>query len=148
MKSITASYSLAGCRMGDETALFPLKNGSGVVLGEASIPETLYIAGADCFKPDVFVQTTYTQIKELMRTTSREEAKIIFPQVWNVLKNTDTDVVYARGGEDWDNLMQDIIIYYVARFKLFGTPMPSVSAEGMPQMSESNQKKATFVCRE
>ena len=140
MTSITASHSLAGCRVGDYATVFPLKNETGVVLSEASVPETLYISGADCFKPDVFVQTTHAHIKELMEMTTKNDAKIIFPQVWGALKNTNTDTVYARGGEDWDNFMEDILIYYVCRFKLFGTPMPSVGAEGFPQLSESNPK--------
>lgn len=147
MESITASYSLAGARIGNENALFPLKNETGVVLSEASTPETLYISGTDCFKPDVFVQTTHKHIKDLMEMTTKNDAKRIFPQVWNVLKNTDTDTVYARGGGDWDNLMEDIIIYYVCRFRLFGTPMPSVSGEGLPQLSEETQK-ATVDRRE
>ena len=140
MEAITASHSLACARMGDQTAIFPLKNETGTVLSEASTPEILYIAGTDCFKEGVFVQTTHTHIKELMTDISKADAKIIFPQVWWALKSTDTDTAYARGGEQWALLMEDIIIYYVCRFKLFGTPMPSVSAEGMPQMSESNQK--------
>jgi len=140
MTSITASHSLAGCRVGDHATVFPLKNETGTVLSEASTPEILYISGADCFKPDVIVQTTHKEIKKIMNDISKNDAKTIFPQVWGALKNTDTDTAYARGGKEWDNLMEDIIIYYVCRFKLFGTPMPSVSAEGMPQMSESNQK--------
>jgi hypothetical protein len=141
MEAINASYSLACGRVGDQTTFFPLKNEAGFVLNEANpIPETLYISGADCFKPDVFVQTTRTHIKELMDMTTKNDAKIIFPQVWGALKNTNTDTVYARGGEEWDNFMEDILIYYVCRFKLFGTPMPSAFAEGMPQLSESNPK--------
>ena len=139
MEAITASYSLSCARIGDTATIFPLKNGAGFVLNEANpIPETLYISGEDCFKKGVVVQTTRKYIKELMDMTTKNDAKIIFPQVWGALKNTDTDTVYARGGEEWSNFMDDIIIYYVCRFKLFGTPMPMVEEHLIPQSQKNN----------
>jgi hypothetical protein len=127
--------------VGDQITFFPLKNEAGVILNEVSTPEILYISGADCFKPDVIVQTTHKEIKKLMNDTSKNDAKAIFLQVWGNLKNTDSDIVYARGGTEWSNLMNDILIYYVCRVKLFGTPIPSVSAEGLPHLSNGQSVK-------
>ena len=143
METLNASQSLVCGRVGDYATFIPLKNGEGFVLNEANpIPETLFISGADCFKDDVVVQTTRKEIMDLMESTTKDEAKVIFPQVWNVIKNTDTDKVYARGGKAWTNFMQDIIIYYVARFKLFGTPMPMIEDPRIPKLSK-NKPKAT-----
>jgi hypothetical protein len=141
MDALKANHSLVCGRVGDYATFIPLKNGDGFVLNEANpIPETLFISGADCFKDDVIVQTTRKEIMDLMDMTSKDDAKAIFPKVWGVIKNTDTDTVYTRGGKAWANYMQDIIIYYVCRFKLFGTPMPMIEDPRIPKLSKTKTK--------
>jgi hypothetical protein len=133
MTTIAESSKIAVARAGDVSMFFPLKNGDGIVIDDKDIPETLYIAGADCFKEDVIVKTTGKEVKDLMDGTSKDEAKVIFPSVWNTIKNANTDKLYARGGKAWANFCNDIIIYYVCRYKLFGTPMPMIDPSCIPQ---------------
>ena len=111
--------------------MFPIKitGGSGKVMNLDDYPMTgvIDLSGADVFCPDVVVRTTVAEIKNLMRDMSKNEAKNLFPQVWNAIKTVNTDELYARGGQKWTDFMNDILLYYVARFKIFNTPMPMIS---------------------
>ena len=84
------------------------------------------VSGADVFCPDVVVRTTKKEITEMMNEFSADDCRKVFPQVWKVIKNTNTDALYTAGGRPWANFMEDILIYYVCRFKLFGTPIPCI----------------------
>jgi hypothetical protein len=108
--------------------IFPLSVSDGVLIDEKQLTGCILISGADCFHPDVAIRTTMKIINETMEMMTKDEAKIIFPSVWNAIKNVNTDTLYRRGGKAWSNFMDDIVLYYVARFKLFGSPMPIIEA--------------------
>jgi hypothetical protein len=130
MTTIQATSSIAIGISNDSTiATFPLKVCGGDLVSTPNLPEHIIISGADCFHPDVLVSTTKKEIDDMMESTSKDHAKIIFPRVWNVIKNANSDTLYSRGGKEWSDFMNDIIIYYVCRYKLFDTPFPAVFNE-------------------
>jgi hypothetical protein len=108
----------------------PLKFGDGELLSDADVKgKTIYISGKDVFLPSVIVKTTFKVFVKQIKTTTKGEATHIFPLVWNNIKNVDVDKLYREQGEDWGNLMDDIVIYYVCRFILFKTPAPVIKIE-------------------
>jgi hypothetical protein len=91
--------------------------------------KTMYISGRDVFLPDVMVKTSFDEYVKFIKRTNKREANHIFPQVWNNIKNVDTDKLYREQGQAWSNLMDDIMIYYACRFILFKTPAPVVGMD-------------------
>ena len=145
MTSVPKTTSIAvATGDGIPLATFPLNVGGGVMATEADLTGDILISGADCFHPDVMVRTNMKTINETMEMT-KDEAKITFPQVWNAIKNVNTDALYRRGGRAWSNFMDDILIYYVARFKLFGTPMPMVKDERVNEKLNASGKRRTII---
>jgi hypothetical protein len=107
----------------------PLIFGDGVMLKDAnSKGKILYISGRDVFLPDVIVKTDYDEFAKMIKDV-KHKASHIFPQVWNAIKKVDADKLYIEQGEDWGNLMNDIVIYYACRFVLFKTPAPVIKVE-------------------
>lgn len=106
----------------------PLKTAGGVVLNIDDEPagKIIEISGCDAFMPDVIVRTTVGCIRRTMKEMSKKEARHTFTGVWNAIKNVNTDELYAEQGERWQNLMDDILLYYICRYKIFGTPFPQV----------------------
>ena len=84
----------------------------------------LFVSGADVFKEDVIVQTTPKSMLDMTERMTMPEANMIFKQTWEAIKATNTATAYAEQGEAWDNLLDDICLFYVARQKLFGKPWP------------------------
>ena len=107
---------------------FPLQTGEGY---EASAEDVemngeVVLSGHDAFHPDVMVRTTKAEIDEMMESMTKEQSKSIFASAWNRIKNINTDVLYAKGGDEWTDFINDFLVYYVARYKLFGKMMPAV----------------------
>jgi hypothetical protein len=114
----------------DGSVKMPLKFGDGVMLYDAdSKGKTIYVSGRDVFLPDVTVKTSYDEFLQQIKTTTKGQATHIFPQVWNNIKNVDVDKLYEEQGQAWTDLCNDIVIYYVCRYKLFNTPAPVVKVE-------------------
>jgi hypothetical protein len=86
----------------------------------------IFLNGEEAGMPEVIVQTTHATVEEMINKYSKKVCKNVFPKVWNVLKNTNVDATYNEGGEAWSNLMDDILIFYICRHKLFGTLLPCV----------------------
>ena len=85
----------------------------------------IFVSGHDAFCPDVVVKTTPKELEEAMKI-SKDEAKIVFLNVWRVIKHVNVDELYQRGGVAWSNFMNDIIIYYGCRWVLFNKPAPVI----------------------
>jgi len=96
--------------------------------------DIIYLSGHDAGFADVLVQTKHSQVKKMINDPQCQmEAREIFPRVWNAIKNTDTDALYAAGGQAWTDFMSDIVIFYVCRFHLFKKPMPMVRKCDIPK---------------
>ena len=127
MPTVEKSYSLVG----NQSTVIP------VIVSGGEMPssrkhnsmmrsEHLFVSGADVFKEDVIVQTTPKELNEIMEKMTKSQATFIFKQTWEAIKAVNTDTAYAERGEAWHNLMTDILLFYVARHKLFGKPWPVV----------------------
>lgn len=120
-----------------EVLTFPLQNGEGDVIDDAKEVEMdgeIVLSGHDAFHPDVMIRTTKKEIEDVMGEIDTDaKAKHTFRQSWDRIKNINTDALYLEGGAKWKDFLDDIVIYYCARFKLFGKPMPAVHT---PQMKE------------
>jgi len=119
---------------------FPLQSGEGYVVNdmkEAEMNGEIVLSGHDAFHPDVMIRTTKKEIEEVMSEMDTiDKAKPYFRQSWDRIKNINTDVLYVEGGEKWKDFLDDIVIYYCARFKLFGKPMPAVHTPEIKAMCE------------
>jgi len=120
-----------------EVLTFPLQNGEGDVIDDAKEVEMdgeIVLSGHDAFHSDVMIRTTKKEIEDVMGEIDTDaKAKHTFRQSWDRIKNINTDALYLEGGAKWKDFLDDIVIYYCARFKLFGKPMPAVHT---PQMKE------------
>jgi hypothetical protein len=139
MTTIDKTNGIALATSGNASLAIPLHTEGGVRVAREELPERIFLSGKDCFLPDVLVSTTRKEIEDMVNTTSKADAKIIFPRVWNAIKKIDTDAVYRRGGADWNNLMNDVLIYYVCRYRLFGTPMPMVVDDRLLNVEDKGQ---------
>ena len=111
----------------DVPFVIPLCVGGGpIVTGQYIKRDKILLSGADCCHPDVVVHTTKEEIDDTMNAMTESEAKVLFKRVWDVIKEVNTDELYARGGKEWTDFMNDIVLFYVARFKLFNMPMPMI----------------------
>ena len=101
----------------------PLITGEGPI-GDISKKgnKTLYVCGHDAGFPDLIVKTDEKTLRYYLKNKSH--AKQIFGTVWKAIKDVQIDKLYTKGGEDWDNFCDDIIIFMCCRQILFGTPIP------------------------
>ena len=116
---------------------FPLQSGEGDVCDDATYVEMngeIVLSGHDAFHDDVMIRTTKKEIEDVMsEIDTMDKAKHCFRHSWDRIKNINTDALYLEGGAKWKDFLDDIVVYYCARFKLFGKPMPAVHT---PQMKE------------
>jgi hypothetical protein len=119
---------------------FPLQSGEGDVVDDATYVEMngeIVLSGHDAFHPDVMIRTTKKEIDDVMgEIDTMDKAKHCFRQSWDRIKNINTDALYLEGGAKWKDFLDDIVVYYCARFKLFGKPMPAVHTPEMKAMCE------------
>ena len=140
--------SVAVCVSDEKVQLIPLQSGEGATLKmDDMMDEFVVISGHDAFHPDVMVKTTNAAIRGLFESTNKEEAKSVFPQVWNSIKNVDSDALFKRGGKAWDNFMNDILIYYVCRLHLFNHPIPVVIHKAIVEAAKDLGKKGRKVSK-
>ncbi len=123
MTAVKATISLHTDNNGNR---YPFSTENGILLEDKDIPEKLYISGIDCFHPEVRVLTNKKYIDKMMSVITIEKAKQAFQSVWNSIKNVKPELLYKKGGKNWSNFMDDIIIYYICRYKLFNKPIPMV----------------------
>jgi hypothetical protein len=148
MTTIQATESIAVGVLNDSTIdILPLKVCGGDLVSTPNLPKHIIISGADCFHPDVLVSTTRKEIDDMMESTSKDDARIIFPRVWNVIKNANSDTLYSRGGKEWSDFMSDILIYYVCRYKLFDKPFPTISRADEARIALGNKSKCIIDFR-
>jgi hypothetical protein len=81
------------------------------------------VSGHDVGFPDLLVKTTENSICSLL-DESKEDAKMIFAKVWKCIKSVDLDTLYTKGGEEWFDFCDDVVICLCLRQVLFGTPIP------------------------
>jgi len=119
---------------------FPLQSGEGDVVDDETSVEMngeIVLSGHDAFHPDVMIRTTKKEIEDVMGEIDTDaKAKHCFRQSWDRIKNINTDALYLEGGAKWKDFLDDIVVYYCARFKLFGKPMPAVHTPEMKAMCE------------
>lgn len=80
----------------------------------------------------VAVATTHAELEDLMIgfTKKKNEARACFEgALRNITRyrsgtNDLTDQLYEQGGQEWENFLQDLKIYYCARAVLFQRPIP------------------------
>lgn len=117
---------------------FPLQSGEGYTFADAKDAEMngeIVLSGHDAFHPDVMIRTTKKEINDVIdEMDTMDKAKHYFRESWDRIKNINTDVLYAEGGMKWKEFLDDIVIYYCARFKLFGKPMPAVHSPEIKAM--------------
>jgi len=117
---------------------YPIQSGEGIVIDDAKEVEMngeIVLSGHDAFHDDVLVRTSKKEIEECMNEIDTDvKAKHCFRESWNRIKKVNTDILYAEGGENWKNFLDDIVIYYCARFRLFGKPMPAVFSPEVKDM--------------
>lgn len=103
----------------------PLVYGGGVMLDDDAYKgKMIYVSGKDVFMPDVIVKTSMDAFVKTVNSMSKKRATQVFPQVWANIKKVNVDKVYEEQGSAWKDLLDDIMIYYACRFKLFNTPAP------------------------
>jgi hypothetical protein len=78
---------------------------------------------------DILVKTPHKKLEEFIDTqekNSDEKNAMIFKQVWKAIKKATKDGTHKirENESDWDNLMDDIYIFYSLRWLLFKTPVP------------------------
>ena len=119
---------------------FPLQTGEGEVLDEnekAEINGEVVLSGHDAFHPDVLIRTTKKEIEEVMEAMdTMDKSKAYFRHSWERIKNVNTDALYLEGGAKWKDFLDDIVVYYCARFRVFGKPMPAVHTPEVKEMIE------------
>lgn len=94
-----------------------------------NIPDKLMISGNEINLPDVAVKTTKKELEKCFAMMPNVNVKRVFINSWNAIKQFGPDDMarlYNEQGKDWQNLMQDIIIFYCARNILFGKPIPII----------------------
>lgn len=69
------------------------------------------------------IRTTHKDIMNML-SQSVDECKLIIGRVRNALKNKDVPKMYREQSEEWKNFCDDVAIYYVCRFKVFGKMIP------------------------
>ena len=123
-----------------ETLTFPLQTGDGVVMNDVSgavMNGEVVLHGHDAFHPDVLIRTTRKEIEDVMEAMADEGyAKWCFRQSWDRIKKVNTDDLYKEGGAKWKDFLDDIVVYYCARYKVFGKPMPAVMDPQIGEMCE------------
>jgi len=97
----------------------------------------IFLDGAGAGIP-VIVQTTPGTVEGMINKYSKKVCKKVFPQVWKALKKSDVHALYKEGGEAWTDLMDDILVFYVCRHKLFGTLFPCVVDPKLSSRAEKN----------
>lgn len=100
---------------------------------DTSVPMQIILSGAECGHPDVAVATTTTKISKTFDWLSDKPDKpaVVFASAWKAIKAVNADELYRRGGRAWQDLMDDIVIFYVARQMLFNKPVPVVQHPDM-----------------
>lgn len=92
--------------------------------------ETLEFLGIDAGFPPLIVQTTGREIIRLFQDLKKMKRIQLFQlikrveQSLNEAKQKDFNKMADEAGDDWGNLMDDVMIYYCARYRLFKTPLP------------------------
>ena len=121
------SFSLYSLSNGKDTIIDSVIVNGGALL--KNVPEVLYVSGMDAGYNDVVIKTTKKEVAELMTTTVKE-ARRIFIAVSKNVKNKNTDVLYADS-RAWSDFSNDLVIYYVCRYKLFNKPFPLIDPKLM-----------------
>ncbi len=125
-KTVAPKFALTTASAGDKTMVIPMMVGGGKPVRDSECPDRLTISGADAFHPDVFIKTTRQELDQVMDEITLDIAKRILPNVWRAIKAADKDAIYRRGGKKWDDFCNQIVLYYIARFRVFGLPFPMV----------------------
>ena len=84
----------------------------------------IHLSGADVGMPEVLVKTKGASFKKLCDDITKEDAKRTFKQIWLSIKAVDVDKAFAEQGEEWQNLCDDIALFYACRLRLFDMPAP------------------------
>ena len=84
------------------------------------------VSGRDAGLPEVIVEIKYEIIDKTVKGMNKRDASKAFKMAWDALKQVDVDKAYNEQGKDWENLMDDIIMFYCARLILFKIPIPAI----------------------
>ena len=90
--------------------------------------EYIYLNTAD-IGLDILVKTPTQQFKEFMDTQEKnsfEKNAYTFKQVWTAIKKATKDGTdkISENESEWNNLNDDIFIFYCLRWILFNKPVP------------------------
>lgn len=95
--------------------------------------QRLQFSGIDAGFPELVVETTADSVSKQLKSLKRhlKQSKIQFfltlksiEKALSIAKEKDFLTMYEEQGEPWQNLMDDVMLYYCSRFLLFKTPMP------------------------
>lgn len=78
---------------------------------------------ADIGYPDVAIDTTHKEIMDGL-SYSKKECNDILPLVKIALMNKNIEKMYNEKGNEWKDFCNDVTIYYVCRYVIYGTIIP------------------------
>ena len=78
---------------------------------------------------DVIVETpnedVVSGVERMM--ADKEAAKACFVGAWKATRDLNIPEMFAEKGEKWENFCDDVVLFAVARFVLFGKHIPLVA---------------------
>jgi len=142
---IPAYHALAvGVGSDGSVTTVPMSSGGGVGgYIDTSVPMQIILSGTECGHPDVAVATTTTKMAETFDwlIDKPDKPAFVFACAWKAIKAANSDDLYRRGGRAWNDFMDDIVIFYVARQLLFNKPVPIVQHPDMIKRVVDLEKK-------
>jgi hypothetical protein len=87
--------------------------------------DIILLNASDVGYSDVLVETTHRDIMKMVNEPLND-CKKIMPRVAKALRNKNTNKMFAEKGKEWKDFCNDVAIYYVCRFKIYGTLIPIV----------------------
>lgn len=125
-----SSADVIDCRPADFASLSPAEqgrymDGEGIEETVATISGQIFVS---CDITKLAVATTHTEITDYLTILSRkqEHARFVFEgTLRNIVGNKDKiDALFEKGGKEWNDLCNDVVLYYCARCLIQKRPIP------------------------
>lgn len=122
-----------------EVLKFPLITQKGSIQDD-NTEEEIYISSKDIGFPDIVVKSTNTQVSKLCKKCAklgRANACRMMNDIYKEIKDKNVDQLYQEKGTEWQNLVDDIVLFYCARFAAFKMRMPVVDKSTILNLDEA-----------
>ena len=90
---------------------------------DVNLDDKVYIHAGELGYKDVIIQTTHREIMEALEVPV-SECKKMMPIARKMFQNKNIESMYATKDKEWINFCNDIVLYYVYRFKVHGKLIP------------------------